>query len=121
MVASRSAVGGVQLQADAAAQEGGREVAFAVAGQDDEREVPALDPAAGTATPPRVPSSPGLASPSGGLVGEPRQLGDVELALLEDVEQVVGQVDVALVDLVDEQDAGRSEGSRAVPSGPSRR
>ena len=64
--------------------------------------------------------------------GQPGQLGDLELALLEDVQQVVGQVDVALVDLVDEQDAraprraaarcraGRAGGSRPIAAGPRR-
>ena len=92
---SRSGSG---IEPDAAAQERGREVTLAVAGQDDEGELPAAHPAAVDRNRCRRRSA---VYADVAASGQPGQLGDLELAALEDVEQVVGQVDVALVDLVD--------------------
>src|SRR5690606_8988839 len=98
-----------QLDGHAAPQERGRELPLAVAGHHDQGERVAADAPAvdGDAVAPPV-GGPDL----GGRVGPAGQLRDLVLALLEDGEEVVGQVDVALVDLVDQQDAGAAVGEQ---------
>src|SRR5271155_1349785 len=87
------------LKPDAPAQECLRERPLAVAGQDDEGEFRALDPAV---------LELGDAAKVGGQNRhrwflEPGELRNDILAFLEYIEQVTSQVDVAFIDLVNEQ------------------
>ena len=70
-------VGELDVVEEAAAQEGVGQLLLVVGGDDDDRAVPGLD----------------------GLV----RLVDVELHAVELLQQVVGELDVGLVDLVDQQ------------------
>ncbi|CAM5721121.1 hypothetical protein SBADM41S_06187 [Streptomyces badius] len=98
-------VGVRQVQPQAAAQEGGRELPLAVARDDDDRELLAAHDTPvdghGVAAPRAVDLDVVLAG------REPGEFGDLELALLEDRQEVVGQIDVSLVELVHEQYAGK--------------
>ena len=58
-------------------------------------------------------------STRGGTSRDARELRDLELAVLEHVQRIVRQVDVALVDLVDQDDPRLSRRHDAVPMAPS--
>src|SRR4051794_12855973 len=88
-------------QPDATTQERGREVALAVARQDDEGELVTANPSVDDRERAVALGFLDLDPP----LLEASELRDHELAALEDIEEVVGQIDVALVDLVDEKRA----------------
>ncbi len=100
-----------QVEPYAAAHEGGREVPFAVAGHDHDREVGAADHAAADGDPLAAAAEQDLDLLL--VFGQPGELGDLELALLQDDQEVVGQIDVGLVEFVDEQHPGAVVGQGA--------
>src|SRR5262249_57586671 len=93
----------LDLQAQGGAQGRGGKVALAVAGHDDEGKGRAADSAEFDFDGVVALEFADLYRLT--LFQDSRQLRDFILALLEDVEQVVGQIDVALIDLVNQQRA----------------
>jgi len=94
----------LHAQMQTATHERRRELALSVAGHEHHWERFGLHAPAGNLDPLVVI----VHAHSGALSGvrQPDQFGDLVLAVLEHVQQIVGQVDVALVDLVDQQYAG---------------
>ena len=106
-----------ELQVDAAPHQRGREVAFAVAGEHHEREGAAAHAAVAHRHLHAVRGE-HLGRAVRQAVRDAFQLGDGELPFLQYVQEVVGQVDVALVQLVDEQDARLVGGQQGGAEGP---
>ena len=107
MASSRSRSASFRVNRRQRRKKAGGRFALPVAGHDDEGETHAPDLASDDRHAVLIPRPvEGHHVDLRQCIGDPHQFGYLEAALLEDVQQVIGQVDVALVDLVDEQDAG---------------
>jgi hypothetical protein len=95
-------LGLLYFQSDTTAQEWAGKLAFAVTGEDDKRKLAAMDVAVLDAERGQTLNT---LHHDIGFVGA-GELRDRVFAFFKDVEEVVGQVEIALVDFVDEKGAG---------------